>query len=166
MTDTIDDEVADSGEVELPDDAGFADFVRMLWDGDLYTTAEKLEVELDLNDTQRALLHDVLVNAVRLVMHQNHQPLDERHLSADAKKLDVSGDKRFAFLRDAFALPDGTFVTWGEATVLDHEARVAMLHKLRDGIERTISKHQSVMAQLVQSKVRCLNDLYSTGGAQ
>lgn len=63
---------------------------------------------------------------------------------------------RLALLDRSFAVGDGRFVSWGEATVEDHRLRVEMLGKLRSGLDRTIAEHVDAIAVIEAAGVACL----------
>ena len=58
-----------------------------------------------------------------------------------------------------FALGDGTSVTWGDATVEQHEVRVEMLTKMAGGTIETAARHQSAIDHLREANATSLNDL-------
>lgn len=64
-----------------------------------------------------------------------------------------------ALFNQSFALGDGNKVTWEQATVEQHRARVAYLTKIRDGIDRTIAQHLAAIEALEASGASCLGDI-------
>lgn len=56
-------------------------------------------------------------------------------------------------------LGDGTSVTWGKATIEQHEQRIAVLEKIRDGIDDTISRHREAISILQKAKAKCLEEI-------
>ena len=58
-----------------------------------------------------------------------------------------------------FRLGDGTSVTWGQATIEQHEIRLAMLRKLRAGLDRTIEQHERALVLLRTSGAPCLEEV-------
>lgn len=58
-----------------------------------------------------------------------------------------------------FALGDGTEATWDKATIEQHEQRIAMLEKLRNGLDRTIQRHRDAVAILRSTGARCLAEV-------
>lgn len=64
-----------------------------------------------------------------------------------------------ALYKTPFALGDGTRVTWGRATVEQHEMRLAMLRRLRAGLDQTIARHNEALELLRTTGVKCLEDL-------
>ena len=57
-----------------------------------------------------------------------------------------------------FATGDG-WVRWGEATVEDHQARIAFLKKMRTGIDATIERHEEAIKKIIEAGVTCLDEL-------
>lgn len=51
------------------------------------------------------------------------------------------------------------YVTWGAATVTDHEGRIAFLLSLRNGVDTTIDRHRKALADIEAAGVACLNDI-------
>jgi hypothetical protein len=69
-----------------------------------------------------------------------------------APALDVFAD----LMSQPFRLGNGTSVLWGEATLEQHEQRIAMLTKTRDGLNRTIERHAEAVQLLRTSGAPCL----------
>lgn len=88
----------------------------------------------------------------------------ERH---EVKRAEVSAAwlRAGALLRKQFALGDGERVEWGRATVQQHEARIAYLTKMRDGIGATITEHRNAIALIQESGVECLDDVFASEAA-
>lgn len=64
--------------------------------------------------------------------------------------------------RDALAKTFYTgakWVSWGKATIEDHENRITFLSVPRDGLNESIQRHLTAINMLKQAKARCLNDL-------
>ena len=51
------------------------------------------------------------------------------------------------------------WVTWGAATIDDHQARIDFLAKQRNGINATIQRHVDAIAMIQAAAATCLNDL-------
>lgn len=64
-----------------------------------------------------------------------------------------------ALLSDTFPLPDGRRVTWGEATVDDHEERAAMLLDHIATVEVTVARHEAAIALIQDAGVSCLAEI-------
>lgn len=111
---------------------------------------------------------DVVALVLPLVVAEaNHQ---RRHRSRaverrverggqDRDPVDVAKD-RGEWLKQQIALGDGRVISWADATVDDHEARIAYLTRLRDGIDRTIQRHRAAVAMIQAAEsAKCLGDL-------
>lgn len=59
----------------------------------------------------------------------------------------------------SFRLGDGNEVAWETATRQDHETRIAMLTKLRDGLDRTIERHWEAIRCIDGAGVTCLAEI-------
>lgn len=57
-----------------------------------------------------------------------------------------------------FALPDGTVVKWGDATVAEHQQRVDMFSKQAIAAVEDGARHQQAIDVLTESGASCLND--------
>ena len=79
--------------------------------------------------------------------------------SNEKAKHPTPGDDRSAYLNKRFAVGDGRYVLWGEATIEDHRSRIAMLTSLRNGIDDTIDRHNQAVKILITAKATCLNDI-------
>lgn len=135
----------------------FHDFVR-----------SRLETQDDDAITREVLAADVSIYDVILQEVRHVRRAETRRREAAAFRRVVSGsngstgtgpDDRAALLEEKFALGDGRWVTWGEATVADHAERIAYLTKLRDGVQETIDRHQSVIDVLRTEGATRLSEL-------
>lgn len=59
----------------------------------------------------------------------------------------------------SFRVGDGSKVMWEHATVEQHKQRKAMLSKMRDGLNETISFHDQAISALEAAGVSCLAEL-------
>ena len=64
-------------------------------------------------------------------------------------------------LATAFALGDGESVTWGRATIAQHEQRIEMLAKNVSGGIETATRHQAAINMIKEASVDCLAELAS-----
>lgn len=113
-------------------------------------------VALRLNARQREALEPLMVEKASNIQRNIVNRL-ERTVFA-GKKVDLT-ELRAALVAQTFTLPDGRRVCWGEATVEDHAERIVMLVKLRDGIDRTIGRHQRAIEAITEQGVSCLNEI-------
>jgi hypothetical protein len=63
-----------------------------------------------------------------------------------------------------FALGDGTKVSWGDATVEQHQQRIALLVKDIAGTTETAARHQAAIRMIEEAGVRRLADLGAAEG--
>lgn len=68
-------------------------------------------------------------------------------------------DARQRLLDETFATGDGRHVRWGDATVDDHAARIAMLSKLCGGITQTIARHEEAISTIRRAGATCLREI-------
>lgn len=65
-----------------------------------------------------------------------------------------------AKLRESkFAMPDGSQVAWGEATVEQHSERIEMLMKNAMGNIDAAQRHRTAIEEILTNGAKCLNDL-------
>ena len=65
-------------------------------------------------------------------------------------------------LRTEFALGDGTVVSWGEATIKQHNTRVDMLYANASGNIEVAARHQAAIITLAERGIESLSQLAST----
>lgn len=75
-----------------------------------------------------------------------------------AEPADPVGDRR-RLLSERFALGDGRWVTWTDATVDDHRQRIGYLLAKQSGLQRTIDRHAEAIAQIEAAGATCLGDI-------
>lgn len=64
-----------------------------------------------------------------------------------------------AVIGSTFKVGNGVEVSWGQATIEQHEQRVAMLERMRNGLDDTIRNHKATIAAMRDAGVNCLDDL-------
>ena len=64
-----------------------------------------------------------------------------------------------AELVDKYFATGDRWVRWGEATVEDHQARIAFLKKMHTGIDSTIERHEEAIKKIIEAGVTCLDEL-------
>lgn len=64
-----------------------------------------------------------------------------------------------ALFATGVSMGDGSRVEWGTMTVEQHEARIAMLAKMRGGIDSTIAQHTEAIRLITEAGVSCLAEL-------
>ena len=63
------------------------------------------------------------------------------------------------FNEETFTTPQDGVVLWLDATVQQHQNRIAMLAKDIFGISKTVKLHESAVTEITTAGVRCLRDL-------
>lgn len=81
-----------------------------------------------------------------------------------AESADPVGDRR-RLLSERFALGDGRWVAWADATVEDHRQRVAYLLRKKAGLEATIDRHAQAIEEIEAAGVSCLGDIQNVRAA-
>lgn len=85
-----------------------------------------------------------------------HVDLDPQNPHVESA--DPVGDRR-RLLSERFALGDGRWVTWTEATVDDHRQRIGYLLAKQTGLQRTIDRHAEAIDQIEAAGATCLGDI-------
>lgn len=80
------------------------------------------------------------------------------------RKIEVTADlteptSRQTLVARQFPLPDGRWVTWGQATADDHRLRAGWQRNHADACVADAVRHEDAAALLDTRKVRCLDDL-------
>lgn len=117
--------------------------------------AEGIAAALRLSKAQREALMPLIADEVRRLERSDTRSV-ESSTPRTGGRLPVD---RCALMRRSFALPDGSFVRWGQATVEDHQARIGMLAKLRNGLDATIGRHAVAVEQILAADVTCLDEI-------
>lgn len=123
----------------------FRDLVAEHGGEDYTVTAQAILAALKIRGHAADVLLGVVANSVRIVMRGSA-------LQVEIEAFDPSGVaaiSRGQFLHTHFALGDGRWVKWGEATIEDHSTRIALLVGLRTGIDATIRRHADVNEESV-----------------
>lgn len=85
------------------------------------------------------------------------------HQFFSVKSSEESGVRDIEPLRrifgDAVPLGDGFRQLWGAATIAEHEQRIAMLRKIRGGIDETIRRHEEAIRLIQSAGVSCLDEI-------
>lgn len=67
---------------------------------------------------------------------------------------------RLAFLADKFYAPPYGLVTWGEATVEMHQARIDYLNKKVNGLVDTITRHDKAIQEIKDAGAKNLGEIH------
>lgn len=114
---------------------------------------------LQLTQYQVAILWPVILDRCRTIDRNNVRRVEQAAKPNKPGKQVNPTAERAALMTQSFALGDGRRVSWGEATIADHEARVAFLSRKRSGLDDTIQRHRGVIDQLKQAGASCLNEI-------
>ena len=107
----------------------------------------------------RSLLLPIVTEAVLMArrkvtrQHERTVPIDSIY---DGQ---TTLSARQALLDQSFALGDGRYVTWGEATEADHLARINILAAHIEGVQKTIDQHETAISFIHQRGVSCLGEI-------
>jgi hypothetical protein len=66
-------------------------------------------------------------------------------------------DVRLMLLTQSFSVPGKGLVTWGDATIEDHQAHIQMMGERISGIELTISRHKKAVDILTKKNATSLS---------
>lgn len=132
-------------------------------DADPHDIAASIFGEVETDDLLRLIAREVEWTQRGLARAVEHEAMtDFRNRFSGPLPPQLQDDPGLsALFRSKFSLGDGRDIAWGEATVEQHEQRIAFLEKQRDGISRTIAQHQSAIKTIRQAGVSCLNDLFT-----
>lgn len=74
-------------------------------------------------------------------------------------KADLQMEWTRELLDSVFAVGDGTFVSWGEATVEQHEARIQMHAVNAEAAMEGWARHSQAVDAIAEAGVSCLNEI-------
>lgn len=120
--------------------------------------AAAMVADLKLSARQREALFPLILAECESIERARVRAVEQAVAPRVGRRVDPTGE-RAALLAETFALGDGSRVSWGEATVEQHEQRIAMLARLRDGIDATIARHRAAVEGIRAAGVKCLADL-------
>lgn len=136
------------------------DFRRLVaehWTGAPTETAARILLALKVNKEAARILLPVVADRVRDEARNTTRKLEAATNVAAIQT--APAEQRDKFLSERFPVEDGRFVTWGEATIEDHHSRIALLTKIRNGIDDTIERHEAALKLLAEHGADCLNEL-------
>lgn len=95
--------------------------------------------------------------------HSSSTPTTDNMTTQLRRTTNISTLLQFAPLYDErFVTARGVWVTWGQATIDDHRARIALLNKQITGIQQTVTQHETAIELIRTQGGTCLADvLYS-----
>lgn len=112
------------------------------------------------------VLMPIVVNAVADVRRVETHATERSVFGAGSARrtlgevLDSVADRK-RLLDEKFWLGDGRSVMWGDATVEDHRARIALLEKQVVGLSDTIDRHRQAIVEIEANAVTSLNEIAS-----
>lgn len=113
-----------------------------------------------LSQRQRELLFPILRVAFHFHRRGNSRFVERSLPIGEVFDGETSVERRQLRLDSTFPLPDGRRVSWSEATVEDHEARIGYLRAVHlAGILRTISEHEAAVELIRRFGVSCLAEI-------
>jgi len=144
----------------------FSDHARTYIDEAPATAASKILADLGVHGDAVDCLHPVVANAVRMLNRASTRFV-ERVASGIIRNADDDDETttryeaRLELMGKGFATRSWGWVRWGEATVEQHEERIAMLARIRGGIDDTIDLHAEAIAEITSAGAACLNEVRS-----
>lgn len=113
------------------------------------------------------LVAEHLARLQRLIAHENEvrafTEVFRRNRGAVAMPMIVPTNDLFRDLfLQRFSVGDGREVTWGDATVEDHEARIAFLELQARGLMDTVERHRASIALITAAGATCLKEAYAS----
>ena len=130
-------------------------------DGDPHDIARRIRMKVSPEDILDLLAREVEWTQRGLARTVEHEAMSafRSHFSGPLPPLPRVDPGLRALFRTAFSLGDGTSVPWGQATIEQHEQRIAFLALQRDGLNRTIAQHQEAIRVISEAGATCLADL-------
>jgi hypothetical protein len=129
-------------------------------DGDPELLAVAIFEEI-LSDPE--LLQEIVLPALRAAIRNRLRMLAltaERSSILDAKPGADPAADRLAFLAEKFFVPGVGFVTWAEASIEHHEARIAYLQSKVAGLIDTQERHQRAIIEIKKAGVKNLGEIH------
>lgn len=134
----------------------------LIRDLDTDRTVEEVELARGLLATLSAtgqldLLLPVLADEVRRVRRAHVLRVERASFGTDSK---VAEGGWLRLLPEGFANPrTGRWITWGNATVEDHEARIGWLTGQIDALGQDVDRHQRAIKVIREHGVSCLAEV-------
>lgn len=125
-------------------------------DGCPADTADAILAALRLNHMQREALHTLVLD---YCTNADRHRVRDVEAAAIRRGVPVDSCERARLLVESFWLPSGVRVSWGDATVEQHQQRIDWLSNQIAGISATIARHQQAIDAIVEAGASCLNDI-------
>ena len=126
---------------------------------DALSTASAICARLQLTTRQREVLWPLILEQCRMIARNEVRRLEKVAKPHRVGRPSDSIADRKQVMAETFTPGDGRRVLWGEATIADHEMRIAFLKKMRTGLDATMQRHEEAIKLLRASGASCLNDL-------
>jgi hypothetical protein len=145
-----------------PDGSGYTELYEVIRAADTDRTVEArilaMRLMVKLHTEKRcSLLVPILAKEIA--------QMRRRHVRGVEQKVRFTGEASAAdggwlqLLPEGFAIPDGRFVTWAEATVEDHEARIEWLQGQIEALGQDVDRHQQAIKLIREHGVTCLAEV-------
>lgn len=107
---------------------------------------------------QVGLLLPILTDEVRR-LRRRHVAWVERQTFRDLSAGEPAEGGWLRLLPESFVLPDGRMVTWGTATVEDHEARIEWLNGQMHALAQDVDRHEQAVKLIREHGATCLAEI-------
>jgi hypothetical protein len=130
-------------------------------DGDSRVLARKLLEQLDHEELITVIAEEIEHHQRAIARHTERASFLQALSPHSTVAAMIAGDRGewAALLATPFRLGDREQVVWGRASVEQHEQRIALLTKLRDGLDRTIAFHREAITLITDAGVTCLDEV-------
>lgn len=140
----------------------FHDLAQKYADDSPGDAAAKILRELKITNPAFSILMPVVVNAVRTLNRAEVRVLERAahgiNLPPSAPP-ETQHEARIALMAERFMTRTWGAVEWGKATVAQHEERIAILTRIRKGVDTTIRLHRDAIAKINASGCTCLDEV-------
>jgi len=138
-------------------------FVKLHINEDHKKLAKKLLQEIPKKEMLTLLAWEIQQIQRDIVREKETSVFTEELLSRFDGKIKIEADENLIeLMKSSFSMGDGNVALWGNATIEEHQQRIDMLKKQRDGIDETISFHIKAIEFIQKNGVKCLNDMLVT----
>ena len=126
--------------------------------------AAKILNDLSVTEPAFSILMPVVVNAVRILNRAEVRTLERTAHGInlpDNAPANTQHDARMALMDKTFLTRTWGPVEWGKATVAQHQERIAILTRIRKGVDTTIRLHRDAIAAITANGCSCLDEVSS-----
>jgi len=130
---------------------------------DFYRNSSPDEFE-ELRPVFRAIVYELLRERTNRIERQaflNGPPKMRKRADEQRprKRIVASELRGVDFRLERVSVPGYGLLTWGQMTIVHHQARIEGLMRYVEGTQRTIDRHQWAIKEIKKHKVTCLDDL-------